>query len=59
MPVYVSKDNTIYFANGLDNGYIYIYSIDSTSSNKRIDFSTSQEFKYESDTALFISDTPL
>lgn len=39
--------------------YIYIYSIDSTSSIKRIDFFTPQEFKYESDTALFISGTPL
>lgn len=57
MPIFVSSDGTIYFSNGLDNRYVY--SIDSESNIKRIDYSTPKEFKYENNSALFISGTPI
>lgn len=56
MPVFAASDGTVYFANGLDNRYIYSLASDSTL--KRIDFSTPKEFKYGNDNALFISGTP-
>ena len=53
-PVFASGDGTIYFANGLDKGYVY--SLSSTNQLNRIDYSTPKEFNRSSSTsALFIS----
>ena len=54
MPVFTSNDGTVYFANGLDKGYVY--SLSSNGELKRIDFSTPKEFnRSSSSSALFIS----
>lgn len=55
MPVFVDSSGTIYFANGLDNSYLYALSDDET---KRIDFSSPKEFSKYEDTALFIAGMP-
>lgn len=57
MPVFISDDGTIYFANGLDNKYLY--SLKNTDVT-RLDYSSPKEFnKYSSSKAIFISGTPL
>lgn len=57
MPVFVSGDGTIYFANGLHNSYLYSLK---TSEWDLIDYSTPKEFnKYNSTSAIFISGTTL
>ena len=53
MPVFVSSDGTVYFANGLHNSYLY--SLQSSELNL-IDYSSPKEFnKYNSSSALFIA----
>ena len=53
-PVFASSDGIIYFANGLDKGYVY--SLNSTNQLTRIDYSTPKEFnRSNSSSALFIS----
>ena len=57
MPVFVASDGTVYFANGLHNGYLYSLSNDEL---KLIDYSSPKEFnKYSSSTALFIAGSTL
>ncbi len=57
MPVYASSDGYTYFANGLDNRYIYSYD-ENGGSLKRIDYSSPKEFTRNSDSgALFVSGT--
>ena len=54
LPVFVSSDGTVYFANGLHNDYLY--SLNSESELKLIDYSSPKEFnKYNNSTALFIA----
>ena len=54
MPVFASSDGTIYFANGLDNRYVYALGSDGTLT--RIDYSTPKEFnRSSSSSALFIT----
>lgn len=56
MPVFVSSDGTIYFANGLDNGYLYAYDSTAESTVTRIDYAAPKEFnKYNSSSALYIA----
>ncbi len=56
MPVFVSSDGTIYFANGLHNSYLYAYAEDEFS---LIDYSSPKEFnKYNSSTAVYIAGSP-
>ncbi|MBQ7994720.1 MAG: DUF5050 domain-containing protein [Bacilli bacterium] len=58
MPVFVANDGTIYFANGLHDRYIY--SLNSSSEFKLIDYSTPKEFyKYSSSKAIFIAGTTI
>jgi len=58
MPVFAANDGNIYFANGLDNRYLY--KLDASSNFERIDYSTPKEFnKYNSSSALFIAGSPL
>lgn len=53
MPVFVSSDGTVYFANGLHNGYLYSYS---NSQLSLIDYSSPKEFnKYSPSSVLFIA----
>jgi len=53
MPVFVSSDGTIYFANGLHESYLY--SLKGSDINL-VDYSSPKEFnKYNSSTALFIA----
>ena len=52
MPVYVAKDGTIYFSNGLDKNYIYSFKSGVLS---RLDFSSPKEFIRSGTTALFIT----
>ena len=53
MPVFVSNDGTIYFANGLHNSYLYSLG---GSELSLIDYSSPKEFnKYNSSTAVFIA----
>lgn len=55
MPVFISKDGTIYFNNGLDNSYLYSLT---GSTLKLIDYSSVKEFnKYSPSSALFIADS--
>lgn len=55
MPVFISKDGTIYFNNGLDNSYLYSLT---GSALKLIDYSSVKEFnKYSPSSALFIADS--
>lgn len=57
MPVFVASDNTVYFANGLHNGYLYSLSGEEL---KLIDYSSPKEFnKYNSTSALFIAGSTL
>ena len=57
MPVFVSSDNTVYFANGLHNSYLYSLA---EGELKLIDYSSPKEFnKYNSSSALFIAGSPL
>lgn len=54
MPVFTSSDGTVYFANGLDNSYLY--ALDSSSNLTRIDYASPKEFnKYSSSSALYIA----
>ena len=56
MPVFVDSNNTVYFANGLDNKYLY--SIDSNNQISRIDYTSPKEFnKYNDTSAIYISGT--
>ncbi len=58
MPVFSSSDGNIYFANGLDHGFLY--SFNPTEELSLIDYSTPKEFNsYSSSTALFISKSPI
>ncbi len=60
MPVFVANDGTIYFANGLHEGYLYSYDDDAETKLKLIDYSSPKEFnKYSGATALFISGSML
>lgn len=57
MPVFVSDDGTVYFANGLHNSYLYSLS---SGELKLIDYSSPKEFnKYSSSSALFIAGSTL
>lgn len=57
MPVFVSSDGTVYFANGLHNSYLYSLSSEEL---KLIDYSSPKEFnKYSSSSALFIAGSTL
>lgn len=57
MPVFVSDEGTIYFANGLDHKYIYSLK---DSNITRLDYSSPKEFnKYSSTNAVFISESTL
>lgn len=57
MPVFVASDSTVYFANGLHNGYLYSLS---GGELKLIDYSSPKEFnKYNSSSALFIAGSTL
>ena len=57
MPVFVSSDGTVYFANGLHNSYLYSLSGEEL---KLIDYSSPKEFnKYSSSSALFIAGSAL
>ena len=57
MPVFVASDSTVYFANGLHNGYLYSLS---SGELKLIDYSSPKEFnKYNSSSALFIAGSTL
>ncbi len=57
MPVFVASDNTVYFANGLHNGYLYSLSGEEL---KLIDYSSPKEFnKYNSASALFVAGSAL
>jgi len=57
MPVFISSDGTVYFANGLHNSYLYALS---GSELSLMDYSSPKEFnKYNSSTALFISGSTL
>lgn len=57
MPVFVSSDGTVYFANGLHNSYLYSLS---GGELKLIDYSSPKEFnKYGSSSALFIAGSTL
>lgn len=57
MPVFVSSDGTVYFANGLHNSYLYSLSGEEL---KLIDHSSPKEFnKYSSSSALFIAGSTL
>ena len=57
MPVFVASDGTVYFANGLHNGYLYSLSAGEL---KLIDYSSPKEFnKYNSSSALFIAGSTL
>ena len=57
MPVFVASDDTVYFANGLHNGYLYSLSGEEL---KLIDYSSPKEFnKYNSTSALFIAGSTL
>lgn len=57
MPVFVSSDGTVYFANGLHNSYLYSLS---GGELKLIDYSSPKEFnKYSSSSALFIAGSTL
>ena len=57
MPVYAGNDGYTYFANGLDNRYIYSYD-ENAGSLKRIDYSSPKEFVRNNDSgALFVSGT--
>lgn len=59
MPVFVSSNGTLYFANGLDNKYLYSYADNAETPLKRIDYSSPKEFnKYSSDNAIFIAGSP-
>lgn len=54
MPVFISDDGTIYFANGLHERFLY--SLSSSAELNLIDYSAPKEFnKYSPTTALFIS----
>ena len=54
MPVFAASDGTIYFANGLDHGYVY--SLSSSNTLTRLDYSSPKEFnRASSSSALFIS----
>ena len=53
MPVFIGKDGTIYFANGLDKNHLYSYSTDKGLT--RLDFSSPKQFIKNSTNALFIS----
>jgi hypothetical protein len=58
MPVFVSSEGNIYFANGLDNSYVYSLSSDNTT--KRIDFASPTEFIKNSSTSVsYITGTAL
>ena len=58
MPVFVSSDGTIYFANGLHESFLY--SLNSSEELKLLDYSSPKEFnKYNSSSALFISGSVL
>ena len=57
MPVFVSSDGTIYFANGLHESYLY--SLNSSAELKQLDYSSPKEFnRYSPSSALFISGSP-
>lgn len=57
MPVFVSSDGTVFFANGLHNSYLYSLSGEEL---KLIDYSSPKEFnKYSSSSALFIAGSTL
>ena len=57
MPVFVASDGSVYFANGLHNGYLYSLS---NGELKLIDYSSPKEFnKYNSASALFIAGSTL
>ena len=57
MPVFISSDGTIYFANGLHDSYLYSLNGDEL---KLIDHSSPKEFnKYNSSSALFIAGSTL
>ena len=57
MPVFVSGDGTIYFANGLDNSYLYSLADEEI---KVVDYSSPKEFnKYNSSTVLYIAGSSL
>lgn len=57
MPVFVSSDGTVFFANGLHNSYLYSLSGEEL---KLIDHSSPKEFnKYSSSSALFIAGSTL
>ena len=57
MPVFVGSDGTVYFANGLHDGYLYSLSEDTL---KLIDYSSPKKFnKYSPSTALFIAGSAL
>ncbi len=59
MPVFSSSDGTIYFANGLDNKYLYSYTSNAETPLARIDFSKPKEFtKNSSSNATFIAGAP-
>ena len=62
MPVFVSNDGTIYFANGLHNSYLYSYT-DNSQDDKElslIDYSSPKEFdKYGGTSAIFIGNSVL
>lgn len=54
MPVFVSSDGTIYFANGLHESFLY--SLNSSDELELLDYSSPKEFnKYSPSSALFIS----
>ena len=58
MPVFISSDGTIYFANGLHESFLY--SLNSSEELKLLDYSSPKEFnKYNSSSALFISGSVL
>ncbi len=58
LPVFVSNDGSIYFANGLHNSYLYC--LDSSSTFNLVDYSSPKEFiRNNSSSALFIAGTPL
>lgn len=57
MPVFVSKEGTIYFANGLHNSYLYSMNNEGL---KLIDYSSPKEFDRDDETtALFIANSIL
>lgn len=58
MPVFVAGDGTTYFANGLNNNYLY--SFNDVNGIKRIDFSSPKEFnKHDSNSVIYIANSLL